>query len=100
MHYRRTPSWRLALLSVRTKYLYIEDNHESATLTGEALVDRGFDVTIAQNGQDGLLAILKDRPDLVLSEIDLPRMSGFEVLERLNEIAPRFGRVPFVFLTA
>jgi DNA-binding NarL/FixJ family response regulator len=100
MHYRRTPSGGLALASARKKILYIEDNHESATLTGEALVDRGFDVTIAQNGQDGLLAILKDRPDLVLSEIDLPRMSGFEVLERLNEIAPRFGRVPFVFLTA
>jgi DNA-binding NarL/FixJ family response regulator len=100
MRYRQTPSGGLALASARKKILYIEDNHESATLTGEALVDRGFDVTIAQNGQDGLLAILKDRPDLVLSEIDLPRMSGFEVLERLNEIAPRFGRVPFVFLTA
>jgi DNA-binding NarL/FixJ family response regulator len=47
-----------------------------------------------------LLAILKDKPDLVLCDVSLPRMSGFEILERLNDISPRLGRIPFVFLTA
>jgi CheY-like chemotaxis protein len=36
----------------------------------------------------------------VLCDIGVPIMSGFEVLERLTELAPRLGRVPFVFLTA
>jgi DNA-binding NarL/FixJ family response regulator len=84
----------------RKTILLIEDDHETAALIVEELVDRGFLVSIAQDGQDGLLAILKDKPDLVLCDISLPRMSGFEVLERLNDIAPRFGRIPFVFLTA
>jgi DNA-binding NarL/FixJ family response regulator len=84
----------------RKKILLIEDDHETAALIVEELVDRGFTASLAGDGQDGLLAILTDKPDLVLCDISLPRMSGFEVLERLNDIAPRFGGIPFVFLTA
>ena len=88
------------MADTRKKILCIEDDRESAMLIAEELVDRGYEVSIAHNGQDGLLAILKDRPDLVLCDVSMPVMSGFEVLERLNEIAPRFGQIPFVFLTA
>jgi DNA-binding NarL/FixJ family response regulator len=84
----------------RRNILCIEDDHETAELITEELVDRDLAVTVAHDGEDGLLAILKDRPHLVLCDISLPRMSGFEVLERLNEIAPHFGRLPFVFVTA
>jgi len=84
----------------RKKILCIEDDPESATLIAEELVDRGFAVSVAHDGQDGLLAILRDRPNLVLCDISLPRMSGFDVLQQLNEIAPSFGPVPFIFLTA
>jgi DNA-binding NarL/FixJ family response regulator len=83
----------------RKKVLCVEDDRETATLIAEELVECGFEVRIAHNGQEGLLAILKDQPDLVLCDISMPIMSGFEVLERLTEIAPQ-GHVPFVFLTA
>jgi DNA-binding response OmpR family regulator len=83
----------------RKKVLCVEDDRETAALIAEELVERGFEVRIAHNGQEGLLAILKDQPDLVLCDISMPIMSGFEVLERLTEIAPQ-GHAPFVFLTA
>jgi DNA-binding NarL/FixJ family response regulator len=85
---------------MRAKILCIEDDRETAALIAEELVDRGFDVSVAHSGEEGLLAIMRAMPDLVLCDVGMPTMTGFEVLERLNELAPRFGRIPFVFLTA
>jgi len=69
-------------------------------MIAEELANRGFDVIVAHDGHEGFVAILKDMPDLVLCDISMPIMSGFEVLERLNALAPRLGHIPFVFLTA
>ena len=82
------------------KILCIEDDRETAALIAEELVDRGYAVTLAHDGREGLAAILKIMPDLVLSDISMPMMSGFELLERLIALAPRFAKMPFVFLTA
>jgi DNA-binding response OmpR family regulator len=84
----------------RKRILCIEDDRETAALIAEELVDRGYEVSIAHDGHVGLAAILKSAPDLVLSDISMPVMSGFELLDRLTTLAPRFSRMPFVFLTA
>jgi DNA-binding response OmpR family regulator len=84
----------------RKKILCIDDDRETAALIAEELVDRGFAVTLAHDGRDGFMAILQNMPDLVLCDINLPIMSGFEVLERLSALAPRLGHIPFIFLTA
>ena len=88
------------MLEARKTILCIEDDRETAALIAEELVEQGFAVDVAHNGQEGLAAILRQPPDLVLCDISLPFMSGFDVLERLTEIAPGFGYMPFVFLTA
>jgi DNA-binding response OmpR family regulator len=82
------------------RILCIEDDRETAALIAEELIDRGYDVVVARDGREGLEAILRTMPDLVLSDISMPVMSGFELLERLVGLAPRFSRMPFVFLTA
>jgi DNA-binding response OmpR family regulator len=84
----------------RGKILCVEDDRDTASLICEELVDRGFQVRAAYNGRDGLAAILEEPPDLVLSDIGMPGMSGFELLERLTTMEPRFETMPFVFLTA
>ena len=88
------------MADARRKILCIEDDREVAALIAEELSDRGFEVSVADDGRDGFQAILKDMPDLVLCDINMPIMSGFEVLERLTAIAPRLGHIPFLFLTA
>jgi DNA-binding NarL/FixJ family response regulator len=93
-------SRRSPMAEARKKILCIEDDRETAALIIEALADQGFEPIAAYDGHEGFVAILKTMPDLVLCDINMPIMSGFEVLERLMDIAPRFGRIPFVFLTA
>ena len=84
----------------RAKILCVEDDRDTASLICEELVDRGFEVRVSYNGRDALSAILKEPPNLVLSDIGMPGMSGFELLERLTSMEPRFESMPFVFLTA
>ena len=88
------------MAEARKKILCIEDDRETAALIVEELIDRGFEVSIAHDGRSGLAAILKNMPDLVLSDISMPVMSGFELLERLTALEPRFAKMPFIFLTA
>jgi DNA-binding response OmpR family regulator len=88
------------MAEARKKILCIEDDLEAAELIVEELVEQGFEPITAHDGREGFEAILKHRPDLVLCDVSMPVMSGFEVLERLNELAPNVARVPFVFLTA
>jgi DNA-binding NarL/FixJ family response regulator len=93
-------SQRSPMAEARKKILCIEDERETAALVVEELADRGFEAIAAHDGHEGFVAILKTMPDLVLCDVNMPIMSGFEVLERLIDIAPRLGRIPFVFLTA
>jgi DNA-binding NarL/FixJ family response regulator len=88
------------MADIKKKILCIEDDRETAALIAEELLDRGYDVTVAHDGREGLAAVLRLMPDLVLSDISMPAMSGFELLERLTALAPRFSYMPFVFLTA
>lgn len=84
----------------RKKVLCIEDDRETAALIAEELTERGYDVEVAYDGREGFAAILRSQPDIVISDISMPVMSGFELLERLTALAPRFRTMPFVLLTA
>ncbi|MDU6747811.1 MAG: response regulator [Bradyrhizobium sp.] len=89
-----------AMATNKRKILCIEDDRETAALIVEELTERGFDVTLAYDGGEGFAAIFRTMPDLVLCDINMRVMSGFEVLEHLTKIAPRFNNMPFIFLTA
>jgi DNA-binding NarL/FixJ family response regulator len=85
---------------LRKTVLCIEDDQDTAELVCEELQNRGFSVIVANNGQEGWSLLLKSQPDIILSDINMPFMSGFEILEGLKAITPRFANVPFIFLTA
>src|SRR6201999_930107 len=84
----------------QNKILCVEDDREAAALIAEDLTDRGYRVRLAHDGREGLAAMLAEPPDLALVDINMPGMSGFELLERVSALAPRFEHMPFVILTA
>jgi DNA-binding NarL/FixJ family response regulator len=86
------------MAGARKSILCIEDDRELAILIAGELATRGFAATTAQGGEQGLLAIMKATPDLVLCAADMASMAGLEVLQRLAEIAPSLRRIPFVFI--
>lgn len=82
------------------KVLCIEDDVETAALIAEDLEERGYVVNAAPNGAAGLAAILKTAPDIVLCDVSMAGMNGYEVLESLTAVAPQSEVIPFIFLTA
>jgi DNA-binding NarL/FixJ family response regulator len=88
------------MVSRAKRILCIEDDPETAALITEDLQERGYAVTIALDGVAGLEAILKTPPDLVLCDVSMCGMTGFDVLERLTSLSPQFESLPFLFVTA
>ncbi len=79
--------------------LVIEDSVESAVLMAYLLKSFGCRALVAPDGEAGVSLALQHQPDLVLCDIQLPGIDGFEVVRRLRQ-APDLTKVPMVALTA
>src|SRR5512135_1223637 len=79
--------------------LYIEDNPDNRTLVRRVLQSEGYLVCEAVDGPSGLKIAAEQRPDLVLMDINLPEIDGYEVTARLKQL-PGLNRVPIIAVTA
>ena len=82
------------------KALLIEDTLTSATLVSHQLRKIGIEPIVARNGETGIELYQQERPDLILLDIIMPGMDGFEVARRIRQLE-QFGEwTPIIFLTA
>lgn len=79
--------------------LYIEDDPASRSLVQRTLTHAGYRVLVAECGLDGIDIARQERPDLILTDINLPDLTGREITTKLRSDA-RFERTPIVALTA
>jgi len=79
--------------------LIIEDDFLAARLLEQQLSSEGYRILVAHNGLQGLQTCQTERPDLVLLDLMLPGMDGFEVLSRLRS-DPRTAEIPVVVISA
>ncbi|MEP7104601.1 MAG: response regulator [Chloroflexota bacterium] len=79
--------------------LLVEDDRLIADMYRYQLAREGYDIEIAADGKLGLEAIRARKPDLVLLDLRLPVMEGFEVLEQLRTAPAEIRRIPILILS-
>ncbi len=82
-----------------TRILLVEDNEMNRDMLSRRLSRRGFEVLVAENGQSGVLLTASQKPDIVLMDMSLPVMDGWEAARRLKS-DPATSGIPIIALTA
>jgi CheY-like chemotaxis protein len=81
------------------RLLYVEDNEMNRDMLSRRLQRRGFEVLIAEDGEQGVILAAAEKPDLILMDMSLPVLDGWEATRRIKA-APDTRRIPIIGLTA
>ncbi len=82
-----------------TRVLVVDDNEDCLQLVSRMLRGQGFDVMAASDGAGALEILTDESPDIVLLDVMMPGMTGFEVLEAVRQSAKNYA-LPVIMLTA
>lgn len=88
-----------ARASAATKVLFVEDEESIAALVDYNLGKEGFDTVLVSDGDEAVLRIEEERPDIVLLDWMLPNISGIEICRRLRS-KPQTQNIPIIMITA
>ena len=80
------------------KIIIVEDEEILRNLLHKKLLAEGYSVDVAENGEVGLQKIRENRPDLILLDIIMPKMGGFEMLEEMQKDESIFG-IPVIVVS-
>ena len=93
----------MAVISRKDKpplVLIIDGDKEVVKLLRAYLTDEGFRTSEAYDGIRGVLHALNDNPDLIITELNLARLSGYELIKRLQTVSRRTAQMPVLILSA
>lgn len=81
----------------RDKILLVEDDATLSFIVQDALIREGFDVVCAANGEAGIKLFQTEMPDIIVADVMMPKLDGFEMVRLIRLMAPA---IPVLFLTA
>ena len=79
--------------------LVVEDQEDNRQIMRDLLTANDYEMTEAENGEEALAAVAKDRPDLILMDIQLPIMDGCEATRRIKA-DPSLSSIPIIAVTS
>jgi len=82
------------------KILIVEDNATSAELIRLWLIASNYEVTIARDGLEGLGKVQEIKPDLILSDVLMPKMTGYQMVEKIRSLDRDVKNVPVIVISA
>jgi CheY-like chemotaxis protein len=88
-----------AFREAHMKILYVEDNDDNVYMLKSRLTRAGHTVVVAGDGAQGVAMAVSERPDIVLMDLSLPVLDGWEATRRIKA-APETGHIPIIALTA
>lgn len=83
----------------KSRILIVDDNVENLSVLGNMLMNSSYTVQVAQNGESAIKTVHKKHPDLVLLDINMPGLSGYDVCRNIKENKDT-ADIPVIFLTA
>lgn len=81
------------------KILLVEDNELNRDMLSRRLIRKGYEIVMAFDGEEGIQAALEQKPDLILMDMSLPVIDGWEATKRVRE-NPETQDIPIIALTA
>ncbi len=87
-----------AQIAARKHVLVVDDSLTVREVERKLLENRGYEVSLAVDGMDGWNILQSAKPDLVISDIDMPRMNGIDLVRRIKQ-SPHLGRLPVMIVS-
>ena len=81
------------------RILVVEDQEDNRQILRDLLGNAGYELTEAENGEEAIAAVAKERPDLILMDIQLPVLDGYEATRRIRT-NPDLNSVPIIAVTS
>jgi len=84
---------------IEKKILIVEDSPQNMRLIEMTLRTKGYTLLKATDGEEALNVAIREKPDLILMDLNLPKVSGLEATRRLRQM-PAFNHIPIIAVTA
>jgi two-component system, cell cycle response regulator DivK len=84
---------------MKRRILVVEDQEDNRRILRDLLTHAGFDMVEAENGEEGIAATVAQRPDLILMDIQLPVLDGYEATRRIKA-DPTLKAIPIIVVTS
>ena len=86
------------MVEENVRVVYVDDDVEFTGIVRNCLESEGYDLTVAHDGEEGLETILVERPDLIILDVMMPKLNGWEVAKYLRS-KPEWNDTPILMLT-
>jgi chemosensory pili system protein ChpA (sensor histidine kinase/response regulator) len=83
----------------KTKVMVVDDSMTVRKVTGDLLLNKGMHVILAKDGVDALEQLQNEIPDIILLDLEMPRMNGFEFAEHARN-TPKYSGIPIIMITS
>lgn len=84
----------------RKKIMLIDDDRTFIALIQGVLRKNNYDVVVASNGQEGIDCVRQECPDLIILDVLMPGMTGYEFIQKIRKLDPEYKKIPVIVISA